>query len=82
MVAVGAVLKKTHTPAGQILPEVQFLEPASITLIFSLSHIIKRQAPPLLYGCAHMHGGWLVCFVYIVLVLVCPCAVCVFRFAN
>lgn len=73
---------KIHKQTGQFLPDIQFPEPASITLIFSLSHIIKRQAPPLLYGCAHMYGGWLVCFVYTILVHVCSSTICVFRFTN
>lgn len=72
MGAVGAMLKNTQSK--QFL-DIQFPEPASITLIFSLSHIIKRQAPPLLYGCAvHtcMVVVWFVLFIQFLYMFVHP----------
>jgi len=51
---------------------------------FPVFHIIKRQSPPLLYGCTHIHCmvvGWFVLF-YTIFVHVCPSIFCVFRFAN
>lgn len=73
MGAVGAMLKKIHKQAKFCLKFkalTNFLN-QHLTLIFSLFHILKRLAPPLLYGCAHMQCmvvGWFCVYT----ILICP----------